>query len=293
MRVIFFVACCVAAWVCFPANAGQPEREKLPDFPIPLLLNSGLTLKEKALFVGEKKLPLEAVPAELAGAAFYEKDGLLITVTRDGKAVLYETKDGKLEAKAKQDSGNVAISHVHFTRVPGLLFLYGKDIDRAKRFEDRRTQVTFEFASRVALSDEAKKYNAMPADQADADLLAGCYLLTEQKSVPFSIRPGEWRTLELGAKLAAPFRGGPGDHFACGIFVFDKGNIVSLTETGWSLNELEGKLVKHFNAPKLDFFWWNKPTLVEKDFFVYAQTGPGGHSYLLDVKSGQLVEAGQ
>lgn len=284
------LVCLLHAAAAFAAD--KSNSEKLPDFPLPACLGGELLQKDNALFFAQKRLPFDTVPRDLASAAYYEKSGLLVTVSSAAQVALYETKDGKLVEKAKHESPDSSVRIVMFTRVPGLLYLYCTDLKRAEMLKKNRfMQMTSESASRIALTDEAQKYEALPGKPSPGEALSACFRLNAGKSVPFSLKPGEWHTLELSEPLGDPFCGGPEDTMAANVFAFEK-QIVCRTKNGWSVHELDGRLVKHFADPKIDknLIWWMRPTQTEKGITITARDGPGGKTYRLDIQSGQLVE---
>jgi hypothetical protein len=277
------------------AMAQAAGADKLPDFPFPGTLGERLKQTSEGFFFDGARLPLDPTPAMQAAAAYYARDGILVSVSRGAEAVLYSKSNGKLLERARQSAGpEAALRMVHFTRVPGLLYLFWTDMKKAAELRKgnvARQEYPDRF-SRVALTEIAERFDAMPVSgqRRENGALEGCYLKTQERIVPFSTRPGAWSRLELGEPLGKPFLSGPGDSLAQSIFFFGKNGILSRTREGWSLSSPAGKLRQHFSTSGIQAIWWRDPTREKRGFRVHAALGPATQTYLLDEKSARLVE---
>ena len=278
LSVLFIVLCasCVA----------EDAKDALPEFPAPVCLGDRLRQTKAGFFLDEKVLAINPTPELQASAAYYEKDGMLVTVSSNVTIRLYETKDGKIVEKSLQEgSPTTSLNRVNFTRVPGLAYVEWTDLKiQAELKENPMRQLSPKGFARIALTDVAKKFGALRSNPGD-ELFSVCYLLTDALAVPLSLKEGNWTKLELVEKLRqTEGSGGP-----C-IFVFEKKGLVCQTEKGWSLNALNGKLVKHFPAESVNAVWWEAPTLEVKGFVVHARFGPNFKDYLLNVEIGKMDE---
>lgn len=189
----------------------------------------------------------------------------------------YEKKDGKFVAtKGCEGPANASLERVTFTRVPGLLYVYWLDtkLHEEELKGELRQQVSARRNARVAVTNLAKGYERLELPGDSGEIANGCYRLTEELSVPFSTREGSWKKLELPEKLRT-------------IYVFEK-SIVCQTESGWSVNEPNGKLIKHFQAKGINAVWWDPPTFDEKGCILHARFGADAKDFRFNVAAGRL-----
>jgi hypothetical protein len=277
--------------VAQPRAAQADSQQALPSFPAPAYTGAGLMQTDKGFFVGANRLPLEPSPPMQAHAAYYQQEGLLVTVSTSADVTLYQTEGGRLiERKRIAGEAHARTSAVHFSRVPGLLYVLWIDTTKEAELRGSCRQEYPDRYSRYAMTDVAGKYDAMPDDQGNHELLNGCYLLTNKKVVPFSLKEGNWGKLELAESLGEPFRSGPGDSLAQCVFVFPTHGIVCRTHDGWSVNDCNGKLVKHFNSGGIKAMWWTDPEFKQGSFLVCTRSGPNGKTFRLDLAKGKLIE---
>jgi hypothetical protein len=223
---------------------------------------------------------------------------LATAVTRDGTAVFYRERDGRLvEEKRSAAPFAARLGMAWLTRVPGLVYLVRIDLAREEALRQApQMQSSPARHERLALSASAEPWDAIPAEGNRRALLEGVYR-ADPTSLRLSLAPGRWLSLRLPQSLDTPFRSKPYTSSQA-VFSFGEHGLLCRTRGGWSLHRADGTLEAWFSTEGISVGWWDAPVFWEDPlstrpsaFFVKARTGPGGADYRLDMDKMRLVPA--
>lgn len=267
-----------------------------PAFPLPSYVldgrASGLKVDGQRLVTESGQVLLAAVPKAFMGAAYYEDQRQLIVASRNGEVILYVEANGAfVQKEGFAPKVKAKLIRVLFTRIPGLVYALWIDVHHAHRIHVGRQEYPDRY-QRVVLLDSAEPYDAMPVRENERPLLTGWFKRTGGTSVPFSVEVGKSGSIELAEPLGLSFRSGPYDPLAEAVFYFPDYGFVCRTDAGWSVNKLDGSLVKHFpiRDSRIRSGWWENPVRNADQFYAYNRIAAGGDHYLLDVNSGEMVK---
>ena len=252
-------------------------------------------LRTGGIYYGYRRLFLDKSPGKLYGAVYYPRDGMLITISPDAVVRLYEGDGLRLKQKTKwAPKGKAETASVRFTRVPGLVYLLYDDV-AAREWISRAwsegcmIQVYWAQYERLVLRNSAKGWHGIPVSDSDGSFLNGCYHIQDNE-VKLSLAERKCITLKLPEPLDGPFRFSPGDPLAQSVFVFHGHGILCKTVKGWSLNRLDGKLIKWFPVNKEPYGWWKYPYYKNGSFYVCIGDFGGVDTYRLDIPTGRLIQ---
>jgi hypothetical protein len=292
----------------------------LPSFPMPVLVPPKAFVYTQAFGPGTVTLPGQTEPATLHpglssvfAAAYYKDAGVLVAVDESGAVRVYRRGNATFElSQMKSPWPRSKVEAVHFSRLPGLLYVLTIDLEKKEANEKglrgtpipgqpgkRRMRLTQDYPDnfeRVDFSSTPNHYEAIPfSGQVDkVTILDMVYVALGSDSssdVVMALPDGREIILKMSSRLAPPYRWGPSDTLAEAVYIFPENGIVSKTTGGWAVHDLNGKLKKEFSTDGIRALWWEGPMMHDGTIYVTARTGPGGTSYKLDVRSGEMVHA--
>ncbi len=284
---------------------------------MPVLVPPKAFVCTEAFGPGTVTLPGQTGPAILHpglssvfAAAYYHGAGVLVAVSAAGAVHVYRRKNAVLElSQMRSPWPRSKAEAVHFSRVPGLLYVLTIDLEQKEDIERgtaisgqpglRRIRLTQNYPDnfeRVDFSSRPNHYEAVPfSGQVDkVTILDVVYVALDSDlstEVVMALPDGREIILKMPSRLAPPYRWGPSDTLAEAIYVFPENGIVSKTAGGWVVHDLNGKLMREFSTEGIHARWWEGPMMRAGSIYVSARMGPGGTSYRLDLQSGQMIPA--
>lgn len=262
----------------------------------------GLKQSNGRLLASGAELTLDPAPTgKLFAAAFYPKAGVLATVGEDAVVRLYRGSGSKLKLECDHTPLRKAqMRTVRFSSVPGLVYVLWDDVKLRDQLVrpidlDQRYSDVYE---RVVLDKDAENWHAIPLTEAGwHDTRSENGNGRAMLPITYSVRTSQLISLNTSGRsiqlalphpLDQPFRSGPGDPLAEAVFVIRGKGIVCKTQDGWSLSDLNGKLVKWFRD-EAGGGWWANPSWTDGSFFVSWRCPSGGTAFRMDMASGKLV----
>jgi hypothetical protein len=226
---------------------------------------------------------------EIAASAYYPDENQLIIVTSDACAYLFKQEKSTFnKKKSYKPAFAERFISVHFTRNPGLLYIFSSDLKTEEEISKKPyLQIYAEKVGKVDFYENMANCDGIPIANVKETVLTGFYLVNG-KEIKLNADLVNWITIKLASDLSSPFREGPGDRLPEAVFLFKDKGLICRTIDGWSLHKPDGSLIKNFFLGKIEYDWWQNPVFERDDYYVIARIGFQKYRYKLNVKKGIL-----
>lgn len=269
-------------------------------FPMPVWVPLEKFLGSKSdffdsLIIGNKKMKLSPPCSDVFSSVYYSGLNILVIVEKSGIVRVYRGEGSSFNLSDMRSPGYRAkTAAVHFTRIPGILYILRINLDEEERMNDRLTDKHSDRYERIDFWIYPNNYEGIPLDKLESKTsILEAYYSSTKKGVDLRLGEKKRLFLSLSGELDKPFRTGIGDSLAQAVFIFSNKAIISKIKDGWAIHDLNGRLLKEFSTVGIPVVWWEDPVLRNENFFVRARGGIDDMEYKLDISSGKMIPQSQ
>lgn len=298
VRTLYLILICLIIISAKIVFASDPllVMNKWWTFPMPIWVSlekfsSSVPSLFDTVMLGDKKVKLSPPCGPVFSSVYYSGLNILVIVEKNGIVRVYKSKNASFNlTDMRSPSHRARTEAVHFTRIPGLLYILTINLDEEERMKDKLTDKYSDRYERIDFWIYPNRYEGIPLNKLESgtSILEAYYSLTN-KGINLRLGTKKRVFLPLSVELDKPFRNGIGDSLAQAVFIFSDKAIVSKIKNGWAIHDINGQLLKQFSTSGKAAVWCDDPIYREGNFFVKARGGDKDREYKLDISSGTMI----